>query len=203
MDTRLIVGLGNPGKEYENTRHNIGFLTVAALAEKLRIKPSRLTQQSLVGEGQWGGMKVVIAQPQTYMNLSGSAVRGLVRSYRPEQSSLLVVFDDLDLPLGKLRMRKSGGAGGHKGMESIIESLGTPEITRLRIGVGRPETKSSVVGYVLSRFDPEEQEILQQVVDQAVQGILVWLKRGLNPAMNQVNSWPEKPRAKKEEPPAE
>lgn len=189
MATRLIVGLGNPGKEYESTRHNVGFLTVNVLAGKLRIKPSRQVHQSLVGEGQWGGDKIVIAQPLTYMNLSGRAVRGLVKAYRIEQADLLVIHDDLDLPLGRLRLRPSGSAGGHKGLQSIIENVGTSDIARLRIGVGRPESKKAVVGYVLSRFEPEEEELLKQVLEQAAQGVLLWVKRGLTPAMNQVNAW--------------
>lgn len=197
MDIKLIVGLGNPGNEYEGTRHNVGFLTAAALAEKLRIKPSRLVHQALVGEGQWGGCRIVIAQPQTYMNLSGSSVRGLVKAYRQEQSSLMIIHDDLDLPLGRLRLRPSGGAGGHRGMQSIIDSLGTQDIARLRIGVGRPESRQAVVGYVLSGFEPDEQELVRLAVDQAVKGILLWIKRGITPAMNQVNVYKE-PETKEE-----
>lgn len=197
-ETRLIVGLGNPGGEYAGTRHNAGFLAVASLAEQLRIRPSRVVHRSLVGEGQWGGYRIVLAQPQTFMNLSGPAVEGLVRTFKVELAQLLVIHDDIDLPLGRLRLRPAGGGGGHRGLQSIIDALGTREFARLRIGVGHPGCKREVAGYVLSRFDPQEQEELQLVIAEAVRGVCCWIKQGAAAAMNQLNSW-KSPRLKEEE----
>ncbi len=136
---KLIVGLGNPGRQYADTKHNIGFMVVDYLAGKLGIKVDKIKFKSIIGEGFVGTEKIVLAKPQTYMNLSGEAVLDMVQWYKPEPQDMLVIFDDMDLPLGKLRLRMKGSAGGHNGMKSIIYLVQSDEFPRLRIGIGRPE----------------------------------------------------------------
>lgn len=186
---KLIVGLGNPGPEYAETRHNSGFMVVAELARRQGVCPSRLLQQALVGEGRIGNFRVVLAQPQTYMNRSGVAVAGLRRFFRVELQELLVVYDDLDLPLGKIRLRLQGGSGGHRGMRSIIEALGSEDFPRLKVGIGRPQEKREVVAYVLSRFSAAEEGIVSQVIAAAAEGIERWIREGPEAAMQWINSW--------------
>jgi len=189
VTVKLVVGLGNPGPEYAETRHNSGFMAVAALAERNGIRPARLLAQALVGEGRIGGCRVILAQPQTYMNRSGIAVAGLQRFFKIELKDLLVVYDDLDLPLGKMRLRLQGGSGGHRGMRSIIEALGSEEFPRLKVGIGRPQEKREVVDYVLSRFLPAERELVSQVIAAAAEGIERWIREGPHLAAQWVNSW--------------
>lgn len=190
MTMRLVVGLGNPGQGYSRTRHNMGFAVIARLGEQLRSRPPRRIQQSLVAEVQWAGMKLVLAQPLTYMNLSGKAVAGLLAAYRLPLEQLLVVCDDIDLPLGSLRLRGQGGAGGHRGLESIIEMLQSKQFARLRIGVGKPAGgKKEVRDFVLDTFTEEELPFVAWAEEQSARGVLIWAKRGLPTAMNEVNTW--------------
>jgi peptidyl-tRNA hydrolase, PTH1 family len=185
---KLIVGLGNPGREYAATRHNIGFMVVDRLAHKLGLAVEKKKFNALLGQGQIRSEKVLLAKPQTYMNLSGEAVTALLNWYKLEPADLIVVFDDLDLPPGKLRIRPEGSSGGHKGMESIILALGTDGFPRLRIGVGRPEIPDfDSADYVLSRLTAGEVKIFEEAVNLAVDAICCLVGEGLETAMNEYN----------------
>ncbi|MBP8857686.1 MAG: aminoacyl-tRNA hydrolase [Anaerolineaceae bacterium] len=187
MKSYLIAGLGNPGREYKDTRHNIGFMVADRLAAELGIRVGRLQQKALVGNGVYLGSKVIIAKPVTYMNLSGQAVTSLIRYYGIEQENFLVVHDDLDLPFGVLRLRPGGGSAGQKGMQSIIEQAGTQEFARLRCGIGRPPGQMEAAAYVLQPFSTQDQAELPVVLDQAVKAIMVFIEFGIDEAMNQFN----------------
>lgn len=182
---RIVVGLGNPGRDYERTRHNIGFAVVDAFARELDGVTQRSRFKSTLREGARGATKYVIAQPQMYMNLSGIPVREIVHWYKVDLSDLLVVYDDMDLPLGQLRLRGEGSAGGHNGMKSIIQELGTDAFSRLRIGIGRGRSSSTT--HVLSRFTAQEQVVADEAISAAVEAILLWSERGVIDAMNIVN----------------
>jgi PTH1 family peptidyl-tRNA hydrolase len=188
---KLVVGLGNPGKEYADTRHNIGFAALDRLAEKLDCSfRSKWRFSAKVAEATAGDAgKVVLAKPQTYMNRSGSAVNALLNWRKIEPPQLLVVVDDADLPLGQVRLRASGGSGGHNGLRSIIEALGgSEEFARLRVGIGRSAPLGAdITGHVLGRFSPQERELAEQAVETAVDAIECCLREGLTEAMNQFN----------------
>jgi PTH1 family peptidyl-tRNA hydrolase len=188
---KLVVGLGNPGKEHAGTRHNIGFAALDRLAEKLDCSfRSKWRFSAKIAEATAGDAgKVVLAKPQTYMNRSGSAVNALLRWLKIEPPQLLVVVDDADLPLGQVRLRASGGSGGHNGLRSIIEALGGhEEFARLRVGIGRSAPLGTdITGHVLGRFAPQEREVAEQAVATAVDAIECCLRDGLTEAMNQFN----------------
>ena len=171
---RLIVGLGNPGPDYMDTRHNIGFRVVAELARIHSIKVAGRLGPALYGEGKINGGLVMLLQPQTFMNRSGPAVRRAALTKELAYDQMIIVYDDLDLPLGKLRLRVSGSAGGHKGMASIIETLGSQDIPRLRVGIGRPE-KQDVVSYVLDRFAAHELDAVEDAVQEACEQLARWV----------------------------
>ena len=190
MQTYLIIGLGNPGREYAQTRHNAGFLLVDRLAERLGTRFRRLQFKALTTDARYGDAKIILAKPQTYMNLSGQAVGALVRFYKVPPEHLLVAYDDLDLPLGTVRLRPKGGHGGHKGMRSIIERLGTQEFPRLRLGIGRPPGRMDAADYVLQRFSPAELTAMETAWTRGIEGIFRWLEDGLDAAMNFVNAPP-------------
>lgn len=182
---KIVVGLGNPGREYAATRHNLGFMVADSLFAQLSGTPLRARFRSELAEAVDGGEKVIFVKPQTYMNLSGAAVREVAHWYRVPPEDVLIVLDDLDLPFGAIRLRPSGSAGGHNGLGSIIEQLGTVEIPRLRIGIGR--SQAAARAQVLSRFAPGEAEALPEIVRRAVDCTLVWLREGMISAMNQCN----------------
>ena len=184
----IIVGLGNPGRAFRETRHNIGFMLVSRLAERLGVDFSRMESKSLVTKGDYMGHRLILAKPMTFMNLSGQAVSSLVRFYKVALENLLVLYDDVDLPLNTLRMRPSGGAGGHKGMQSIIQQLGTNEFPRLRMGIGRPPGKKSAASYVLKDFSADETEFLTVILDRGVDAALTYVTDGIDTAMNKYNS---------------
>lgn len=184
---RLVVGLGNPGPEYKDTRHNAGFMVVDLLAAELGAGRWRARCRSLVAEAFAGGEKVVLAKPQTFMNKSGEAVAPLLRWFGLEPSDLLVVCDDLDLPLGRIRIRKKGGDGGHRGLKSVIAALGSGDFARLRVGIGRPGPEKDVVEWVLERFTAEERPFLEDSLARAVQAGLAVLEAGIEEAMNRFN----------------
>lgn len=186
---KLIVGLGNPGREHAHHRHNVGFLCLDRLADQHRLPPWRQKHQALVTEGAAGGQPVALAKPQTYMNLSGQAVKPLVRHYRASLEDLLVVHDDLDLPLGVLRLRPRGSSGGHKGVQSIIEALGSQDFPRLRIGIGRP-VSGDPIDYVLDDFTLDEQIEIERALERALEAIVTWLSQGIEAAMNAYNAAP-------------
>ncbi|MFS8902675.1 aminoacyl-tRNA hydrolase [Synechococcus sp. H60.4] len=185
---QLIVGLGNPGPQYANTRHNCGFMVVDRLAERWGI-PLALEKrfQGSYGEGLALGGKRRLLKPETYMNRSGQSVRAVMDWYKLDPASVLVVYDDMDLPLGRLRLRGSGSAGGHNGMKSIIQHLGSEAFPRLRLGVGKPKGHQDMVGHVLGRFEPTEQAVLERVLRAAVEAVECCLQEGLRAAMNRFN----------------
>lgn len=187
LDSYLIAGLGNPGREYRETRHNIGFMLVDHLAQQLGVSFSRLESKALVTKGDYQGRRLVLAKPQTYMNLSGSAVSSLVRFYKVPLQNLLVAYDDVDLPLGTIRIRAGGGSAGQKGMGSIIERLGTQDFPRLRLGIGRPPGRMDAAAYVLQPFKKSEIELLPELLERATAAVLVFITNGLEAAMNQYN----------------
>ena len=176
----LIVGLGNPGAEYEFTPHNLGFMVIAKLAERHAIRVSRKENLSFVGLGSMGTKQVALAQPQTFMNLSGGAVKGLVERYEVPLDHLVLVYDELDLPLGTLRIRERGSSAGHNGMKSIIQSLGTQEFLRIRMGIA-PETK------ILKPFRKALHKTVDGMIANAAEAVEVILKEGRSAAMNRFN----------------
>jgi PTH1 family peptidyl-tRNA hydrolase len=183
----LIVGLGNPGREYRDNRHNVGFMAVDQLARSLEIGLGRMQSKALIGTGMVSGKRLVLAKPQTYMNLSGQAVSGLLHFYKVPVKNLLIIHDDIDLPFGWLRIRLGGGSAGQRGVASIIQQLGTPEFTRIRIGIGRPPGQKAAADYVLQNFKEDEQEILGVVLDTTGNAIRTFVLDGLNKAMNLYN----------------
>lgn len=186
---KLIVGLGNPGPTYVATRHNIGFRCVEELARRHGLSFGRGRQQAEVATGMIAGHALVLAKPQTYMNDSGLAVAPLVRFYEVEVSDLIVVYDDLDVPFGSLRLRAGGSAGGQRGMRSVLTYLGRDDVPRLRVGIGRPPGRMPAERYVLAPFTTEEREQAVAIVDAAADALAVWLTDGLTAAMNRYNTW--------------
>jgi PTH1 family peptidyl-tRNA hydrolase len=183
----LIVGLGNPGREYARTRHNVGFMLVDRLAGRLGVSFSRVESKALVTRGEHAGRRIVLAKPQTYMNLSGQPARALLRFYKVPVGNLLVVYDEVDLPLGTLRLRPGGGSAGQKGMASIIDSLGTQEFPRLRIGIDRPPGRMDAASYVLQEFSKAQAEILPEILDRAADAVFTFVTEGIEAAMNRYN----------------
>jgi PTH1 family peptidyl-tRNA hydrolase len=187
LSTFLVVGLGNPGREYRENRHNIGFMLIDRLCVRLNASLNRLQSHALVGSALHEDRKIILAKPQTYMNLSGQAVQGLVRFYKLPLSQVLVAHDDLDLSLGVIRMRPGGGSGGQKGVASIIERLGTQDFPRLRLGIGRPPGRMDPADYVLQDFPPADLPLLSETLERAANAALTWVLQGLEAAMNQFN----------------
>jgi PTH1 family peptidyl-tRNA hydrolase len=202
-DWHLIVGLGNPGKEYADTRHNVGFRVVDELARRYGLAFGKKERKAVVATGVVLGKKVILAKPQTYMNLSGEAVRSLVDFYKVEISRILVISDDIDIPLGTVRLRKSGSAGGQGGMKSIIQHLGTQEFNRLRFGVSRPPGKMAVKDYVLGAFRGDDAILAAQVVDRASDAVETWLRDGIELAMTRHNGNIDEPKPTKQPAPPE
>ena len=184
---KMIVGLGNPGTRYERNRHNIGFQIVDELAKVQSLSFDKIQYKTKIASGWIGEQRLLIVKPQTYMNLSGAAVQPLATYYKVDPADLIVVFDDLDLPTGKLRLRPFGGAGGHNGMKSIIQRLGTDQFPRMRIGIERPPGRMDPAAYVLQDFSSSEEEIMVQVRDRARQALENWLAAGIDVAMNAFN----------------
>ncbi len=183
----LVTGLGNPGRQYSENRHNVGFMLVSRLADRLGVSFSRLESKALVTKAVYRDYRLVLAKPQTYMNLSGQAVSALQRFYKIPLENLLVAYDDVDLPLGTIRLRPGGSSGGQKGMGSIIDHMGTQEFPRLRIGIGRPPGRMDAAAYVLQDFSRGEIEILDEVLERGVEAVLTFITEGLTIAMNQYN----------------
>jgi len=189
---KLIVGLGNPGDGYARTRHNAGWMVVDAFAKKFRIDLTKHEKESMTGEGRVGGGSVKVAKPLTYMNLSGDAVRLLVNAYLDSTDDLIVVFDEIDLPLGKLRIKPSGSAGTHNGMRSIVESLGTERFARLRVGVrGESHGDYRLRDYVLDEFEAEEMPVVEKTIERAVDALVLFARGDLKRAMNEFNRDPQ------------
>lgn len=185
-DAYLIVGLGNPGRRYERTRHNAGFMTVERLHDILPSGTARSRFQSELIETRDGDKRVILAKPQTFMNDSGIAVGQVARWHKIPRDRLLVIYDDLDLPFGQIRIRANGSAGGHNGVASVIHHLQTQDFARLRIGIGRPRA-GSTVPYVLTHFSSDEQRELPDIIERAAAAALDWLRVGVTAAMNEHN----------------
>ncbi len=185
--TFLLMGLGNPGREYARSRHNIGFMFIDRLNVRLNAGGMRLQSKAIVTSGTYQGNKLILAKPQTYMNLSGHAVQGLARFYKLPLEQLLVAHDDLDLPFGAIRLRPGGGPGGQKGVASAIERLGTPDFARLRFGIGRPPGRMDPADYVLQDFRHEDLQLLGEILERGVDAALVFVSEGLDQAMNRYN----------------
>ena len=186
----LIVGLGNPGREYRNNRHNIGFMVLDQLAGKMDTSFSKMKMNALMTAVRYKGQRIILIKPQTFMNLSGKEAASFIRFYKLPLENLLVVYDDVDLPFQTLRMRPNGGDAGQKGVRSIIKELGTKDFPRLRIGINRPPGRMSVSSYVLLNFSDQEVETLPFVLDQAADAILAFVELGLNQAMTTYNQSP-------------
>ncbi|WP_246946031.1 aminoacyl-tRNA hydrolase [Bacillus pinisoli] len=184
---KLIIGLGNPGKQYAQTRHNVGFITIDELAHRHHIELDKEKFKGLYGTGMINGEKVILLKPLTYMNLSGEAVRPLMDYYNIETEDIIVVYDDLDLPAGKIRLRTKGSAGGQNGMKSVIQHLGTQEFKRIRIGIDRPNNGMKISDYVLGRFSPDEVQDVVHAIKQAADACEEWTKTTFIDVMNKFN----------------
>jgi PTH1 family peptidyl-tRNA hydrolase len=183
----LIVGLGNPGKKYDATRHNVGFEAIDVLADRLTVKVSKIKFKALIGETVYRGHKVILAKPQTFMNLSGETVYDMMRYYGVPLSNLVVIFDDFDTEIGRIRIRKNGSAGSHNGMKHIIYRLMDDQFPRIRIGIGRPGPGWVMADFVLSRFDKSEVPAVVESVKNAADAALCIIENGVDLAMNRYN----------------
>jgi PTH1 family peptidyl-tRNA hydrolase len=194
ITTYLFIGLGNPGREYKYTRHNIGFLCIDKLADNQNITINRVKNKTLIGSGSTEKIKIIVAKPQTYMNLSGQAVTALVNFYKVPLEQTLIIHDDMDLPLGTIRLRPSGSSGGQKGIHSVIQKLGTDQFPRMRIGIGRPPGRTDPMAYVLQRFSDKEMDTLDDIIDRACKACLAFMELGIDQAMSRFNqSLPDNP----------
>ncbi|HHS97081.1 MAG TPA: aminoacyl-tRNA hydrolase [Chloroflexi bacterium] len=183
----LIAGLGNPGTRYARNRHNVGFRCLRRLAKAHDLE-FRGRKRARIARGTIAGRPVLLARPRTFMNESGRAIAPLVRFHKVPLDHLLVIYDDMDLPLGTLRIRPKGGSGGHRGMQSIIDALGSRDFPRLRIGIGRPPEGVDPADYVLQDFSPEEEAVVEEVLERAVAAVETWLAEGIDEAMSRFNS---------------
>ena len=183
----LLIGLGNPGREYLNTRHNIGFMLIDRLTIHLDARGMKMQSNAIVITSRYEERKLILAKPQTYMNLSGQSVQGLLHFYKIPTENLLVAHDDLDIPFGTIRIRPTGGPGGQRGMASTIEKLGTKDFPRLRLGIGRPPGRMDPKDYVLQDFSKDDMKLLPEILDQAADAALTFVTDGLNKAMNKFN----------------
>lgn len=193
---RVIIGLGNPGMKYAGTRHNIGFDTVTALADKYNIKINNKKFNGLIGDGFIGGEKVLLVQPQTYMNLSGECVGQIADFFKIEPENLIVICDDINLDTGRLRIRAKGSAGGHNGLKNIIAHLGTEAFPRIRVGVGEKTEGWDLADYVLARFSKDDEPVMREAIKNAVGAVETWISDDIGTAMNRFNINPN-PKPKK------
>jgi PTH1 family peptidyl-tRNA hydrolase len=184
----MIVGLGNPGNRYQFTRHNIGFMVLENLAGQQEVVLKQKSFNAIWGKGKITGKNVILALPQTYMNLSGTSVRNLLAYFKADINDLIVVHDDLDLPFGTIRFKTGGGNAGHKGLASIVDNLGSADFMRVRLGIGKPQDKSRVEGYVLEPFNKEEQSVLPDIITMAANAIPEIIVSGIQMAMGKYHS---------------
>jgi len=185
--TYLLIGLGNPGREYRDNRHNVGFMLIDRLAVRLNARGMKVQSKAIVTTATYQDRKLILAKPQTYMNLSGHSAQGLLNFYKVPVENMLVAHDDLDLPFGTIRIRPKGGPGGQKGMASTIEQLGTNGFPRLRIGIGRPPGRMDPAAYVLQNFSKDEMKTLSEIIDRVADAALEFVVNGINMAMNKYN----------------
>ena len=183
----LIVGLGNPENEYANTRHNMGFDTINEIAKNNNINITKSKFKGLYETGIIQGKKVILLKPQTYMNLSGESIKEVVNFYNIEPKEIIVIYDDIDIEKGKIKLRKKGGAGSHNGMKSVVEELNTTDFARIRVGIGQPEFKSDMINYVIGKVPEDEQKILKEGTHKAAEAVEEILKNGIDIAMNKFN----------------
>ena len=183
----IIVGLGNPGKQYEDTRHNVGFNVIDILAEEDGISVTKMKHKALIGEGRVGSEKVVLVKPVTYMNLSGESLVELYNFYKVDTSNIVVIYDDIDLDVGKIRIRKKGSGGTHNGMRSIVKCLGTTDFPRVRVGVSKPQPGRDLANFVLSKFAKEEEADLKEGLNKAVLAIDSIIREDIDLSMNKYN----------------
>ena len=186
-NTFLLIGLGNPGREYANTRHNFGFMLIDRIAVRLNARGMKVQSKAIVMNTSHEERKLILAKPQTFMNLSGQSVQGLVHFYKIPLTNVMILSDDLDIPFGTIRIRASGGPGGQRGLSSILEKLGTKDVPRLRLGIGRPPGRMDPAAYVLQNFSRDEVDTLSEVLDHAAEAVLAFVTHGLNKAMNEFN----------------
>ena len=185
--TYLLIGLGNPGREYRDTRHNVGFMLIDRLIVRLNARGMKVQSKAIVTTATYEDRKLILAKPQTYMNLSGQSAQGLLNFYKLPVENMLIAHDDLDILFGTIRIRPKGGPGGQGGMASAISQLGTKDFPRLRIGIGRPPGRMDPAAYVLQDFSREELKVLSEIVDRAAEAALEFVKNGLDSAMNKYN----------------
>lgn len=185
--TYLLIGLGNPGREYAGTRHNFGFMLMDRLAVRLNARGMKVQSKAIVTTASYNERKLILAKPQTFMNLSGQSVQGLVHFYKLPLANVMILSDDLDIPFGTIRIRASGGPGGQRGLSSILEKLGTKDIPRMRLGIGRPPGRMDPADYVLQHFSRDESQLLSETLDRAADAALEFVTNGLNAAMNKFN----------------
>ncbi len=183
----IIAGLGNPGKEYEGSRHNVGFMTLDRLAEKYHIEVREKAHKALIGKGVIEGQRVILVKPQTYMNLSGESIRSVMDYYKADPSEFIVIYDDISLEPGCLRIRGKGSAGGHNGIKNIIAHLGTQEFARVRIGVGAKPAQMDLADYVLGHFSRDEQAVMKQAYEDGAAAVVSMMTEGVETAMNHFN----------------
>lgn len=185
--TYLLIGLGNPGREYRDTRHNVGFMLIDSLIIRLNARGMKVQSKAIVTTASYQDRKLILAKPQTYMNLSGQSAQGLLNFYKIPVENMLIAHDDLDIPFGTIRIRPKGGPGGQGGMASTINQLGTKDFPRLRIGIGRPPGRMDPAAFVLQNFTRDEMKILPEIIDRATDAALTFVVDGLNMAMNKYN----------------
>ena len=197
-DLCLIVGLGNPGKEYEQTKHNVGFLVIDRLAKKYDITVTKFQHKALVGNGEIAGRKVMLVKPQTFMNLSGESVRDIVNFYKVPQERFVVIYDDTSLPAGQIRLREKGSHGGHNGIRNIIQLMGTDVFGRIKVGIGEKPNGWDLADYVLAKFDADTMPLMESGMEKAVEAVEWILRRGMSEAMNRMNQRPKAPKVKQQ-----
>lgn len=183
----IIVGLGNPEPEYSNTRHNMGFDTINKLAKKYNIEFSKTNFKGIYGTGIIEGEKVILLKPQTYMNLSGGSIKEIINFYKLNTDNLIIIYDDIDIEPGIIKLRKTGGPGTHNGMKSVIKEIGTEKFSRVRIGIGKPEHKGDLINYVIGKIPEEDKKILEKSTDVAKDAVIEIIKNGMDKAMNLFN----------------
>jgi PTH1 family peptidyl-tRNA hydrolase len=185
--TYLLIGLGNPGREYANNRHNFGFMLIDRLAVRLNARGMKVQSKAIIMNAAYEERKLILAKPQTYMNLSGQSVQGLIHFYKIPLTNVMILSDDLDLPFGTIRIRASGGPGGQRGLSSILEQLGTKDVPRLRLGIGRPPGRMDPANYVLQNFSRNDMQAISEILDRAADATLTFVTDGLEKAMNKFN----------------
>ncbi len=198
-----IVGLGNPGRQYEETKHNVGFKVIDKLAEKYDIKVDKFKNKAFVGDGTIRNKRVLLVKPQTYMNLSGESVREIVNFYKIPQERFVVIFDDTSLPCGSVRIREKGSHGGHNGIRNIIDQMGTDQFYRIKVGIGEKPSGWDLADYVLGKFNEDDLPAVEEGMDKAVKGVELMLSRGIAEAANRVNQKPKTMKKQKERSEAE